>query len=119
VDDGCQLFLAMSQDYGIKPNSILCNYMVDLLGRAGHLEEAMLFIRNMPVEPDGATWGALLGACRTYGNVEMAEIAAKEVLKLEPKGASPYMVLSNIHVAAGKWEEVSLVRTMMHERGIC
>ena len=118
VDEGRRLFLAMTQDYGIEPDVLHCNCMVDLLGRAGHLEEAKLFIDNMPVEPDGATWGALLGACRTYGNVEMGELAAKELLKLEPKDASAYVLLSNIYAAAGKWEEVSLVRTMMQERGI-
>ena len=118
VDEGRRLFLAMTQDYGIEPTVVLCNCMVDVLGRAGHLEEAKLLIDNMPVEPNGATWGALLGACRTYGNVELGKLAANERLKLEPKDASAYVLLSNIYAAAGKWEEVSWVRTMMQERGI-
>jgi len=70
------------------------------------------------VEPDGATWGALLGACRTYGNVELGKLAANERLKLEPKDASTYVLLSNIYAAAGNWEEVLWVRTIMQERGI-
>jgi hypothetical protein len=67
--------------------------MVDILGRAGHLEEAKLLIDSMPVEPDVATWGALLGACRSYGNVELGELAAKERVKLEPENASAYVLL--------------------------
>ena len=118
VDKGRHQFLAMTQDYGIKPTVEHYTCMVDLLGRAGHLEEAKLFILNMPLEPAGATWGALLGACRTYGNVEMAELAAKECLKLEPENAGVYVLLSNIYAAAGKWERVSSVRTMMQDRGI-
>ena len=118
VDKGRHQFLAMTQDYGIKPTMEHYTCMVDLLGRAGHLEEAKLFILNMPLEPAGATWGALLGACRTYGNVELAEFAAKECLKLEPKNAAAYVLLSNIYAAAGKWDQVSLVRTMMQGRGI-
>lgn len=50
--------------------------VVDLLGRAGQLEEAKLLIANMPLEPNGATWGSLLGACKTHGNVELGELAA-------------------------------------------
>ena len=72
----------------------------------------------MPVEPDGVTWTALLGACRTYGNVELGEYAAKKLFKLEPSKASTYVLLSNIYAAAGKWENVSLVRTMMQQRGV-
>jgi pentatricopeptide repeat protein len=118
LDEGRRQFLAMTQDYGIEPTVVHHNCMVDLLGRAGHLEEAELFIRNMQVEPDGTTWAALLGACRTYGNVELAEYAAQECLKLEPKNSSAYVLLSNVYAAAGKWEQVSSVRTMMQARGI-
>ena len=118
VDEGRRLFLAMTQDYGIEPTVVLCNCMVDVVGRAGHLEEAKLFIDKMPVEPNEATWGALLGACRTYGNVDLGKLAANELLKLEPMDASAYVLLSNIYAAAGKWEEVLWVRTMMQERGI-
>ena len=118
VDEGRRIFLAMTQDYGIEPTVVLCNCMVDVVGRAGHLEEAKLFIDKMPVEPNEATWGALLGACRTYGNVDLGKLAANERLKLEPMDASAYVLLSNIYAAAGKWEEVLWVRTMMQERGI-
>jgi hypothetical protein len=108
----------MMQNYGIEPENEHYTCMVDLLGRAGHLEEAKIFINDMPVEPNGVTWTALLGACRTYGNVELGELAANKLFKLEPSKASAYVLLSNIYAAAGKWEKVSLVRTMMQERGV-
>ena len=117
VDEGRQVFCAM-KDYGVEPTVVHYSCMVDLLGRAGLLEEAKRFISSMPVEADAGTWGALLGACRTYGNVELGEFAAKEVLKLEPAGASPYVLLSNIYAAAGQWDQVSFIRHMMQERGI-
>ena len=117
VDEGRQLFCAV-KDYGVEPTVVHYTCMVDLLGRAGLLEESKRFISSMPVEADAGTWGALLGACRTYGNVELGELAAKEVLKLEPAGASPYVLLSNISAAAGQWHQVSFIRYMMHERGI-
>jgi pentatricopeptide repeat protein len=118
VDEGRRLFLAMSHDYGISPSVVHWSCMVDMLGRAGHLEEAKLLIDSIPVEPNVAAWGALLGACRSYGNVEFGELAVKERVKLELENASTYVLLSNIYAAAAKWEEVSLVRTMMQERGV-
>ena len=117
VDEGWQLFCAM-KDYGVEPTVVHYTCMVDLLGRAGLLEETKRFISSMPVEADAGTWGALLGSCRSYGNVELGELAAKEVLKLEPAGASPYVLLSNIYAAAGQWDQVSFIRHMMQERGI-
>ncbi|KAG0598383.1 hypothetical protein M758_12G068300 [Ceratodon purpureus] len=118
VDEGRRFFRAMPLDYGIEYNVLHYACMVDLLGRAGHLEEAMIFIGNMPVEADAATWRILVSACRTYGNVELGELAAKEVLKLEPECASTFVLLSNIYAAAGQWDQVSFIRCMMEERGI-
>ena len=117
VDEGRQIFCAM-KDYDVEPTVVHYTCMVDLLGRAGLLEETKRFMSSMPVEADAGTWGALLGACRTYGNVELGERAAKEVLKLEPADASPYVLLSNIYAAAGQWDQVSFIRHMMQERGI-
>ena len=117
VDEGRQIFCAM-KDYGVEPTVVHYSCMADLLGRAGLLEETKRFISSMSVEADAGTWGALLGACRTYGNVELGELAAKEVLKLEPTGAFPYVLLSNIYAAAGQWDQVSFIRYMMQERGI-
>ena len=117
VDEGRQVFCAM-KDYGVEPTVVHYTCMVDLLGRAGLLEETKRFISSMPVESDAGTWGALQGACRTYGDVELGELAAKEVMKLEPADASPYVLLSNIYAAAGQWVQVSFIRHMMQERGI-
>ena len=117
VDEGRQIFCAM-KDYDVEPTVVHYTCMVDLLGRAGLLEETKRFMSSMPVEADAGTWGALLGACRTYGNVELGELAAKEVMKLEPADTSPYVLLSNIYAAAGQWDQVLFIRHMMQERGI-
>lgn len=59
---------------GMKPGSItfLGVLMVDLLGRAGCLEEAEEMINKMPVEPNACVWGALLGSCRIHDNMALA-----------------------------------------------
>ncbi len=76
-------------------------------------------IDKMPVEPDGATWGALLGACRMYGNVELGNFVINELLMLEPMYTYAHVFFSNIYAVAGKWEEVLWVRRMMQEIGLC
>jgi pentatricopeptide repeat protein len=75
--------------------------VVDLLGRAGHLQEAEDMIKAMPYNPNVAVWMALLGSCRIHGNVEMAECVAKQVIELDPENAAGYVLLSNIYAAAG------------------
>ena len=55
--------------------------MIDLLGRAGRLDDAQNLMKSMPFEPDAATWGALLGASRIHGNTELGEKAAEMVYR--------------------------------------
>jgi pentatricopeptide repeat protein len=69
---------------------------VDLLGRAGYLEEAEELIKTMSCEPDVALWMTLLGASRVHRNVEVGERIAKKVLELDPGNTSGYVVLSNM-----------------------
>lgn len=118
VEEGRALYFSMIERYNIEPDVLHCTCMVDLLGRAGRLDEAKRFIDRMPVEPNAATWGALLAACRTHNNVKLGELTAKERLKLEPSDDSTYVALSNIYAAAGKWEEAASMRAMMENRGI-
>ncbi|KAF4356965.1 hypothetical protein F8388_015941 [Cannabis sativa] len=74
VHMGKHYFHLMLEKYGIKPSRKHYGCMVDLLGRAGHLEEAYNLIKSMPVEPDASIWGALLGSCRIHGNVELDKV---------------------------------------------
>ncbi|KAG6742715.1 hypothetical protein POTOM_053638 [Populus tomentosa] len=58
--------------------------MVDLLGRAGFIIEASNLIKSMQVRRDCIPWGSLLAACRIHKNVELAEISARGLFKLDP-----------------------------------
>eukprot|EP01018_Ginkgo_biloba_P010846 Gb_36538 [translate_table: standard] len=118
VDKGLQYFDCMSEEYCIVPKVEHYACMVDLLGRAGHLDEALDFITKMPLEPNAVVWGALLGACRIHGNIKLGEHVAERLFDLEPKNAGRYVLLSNIYAAAGRWVDVARVRTMMRERGL-
>ncbi|XP_011629382.1 pentatricopeptide repeat-containing protein DOT4, chloroplastic [Amborella trichopoda] len=118
VMEGWKFFGAMMHDHGIVPEPQHYACMVDLLGRAGHLEDAYRFIKNMPMEPDSTIWGALLHACRVHRNVGLAEKVAEHVFELEPENTGYYVLLSNIYSEAEKWEGVKKIREKMSKRGL-
>lgn len=84
--------------------------MVDLLGRAGKLDEAYCMIKTMPIEPDLFVWGALLAACRNHRHVELAEVAAMHLMELEPESAANPLLLSSVYADAGKWGKFERVK---------
>eukprot|EP01018_Ginkgo_biloba_P019771 Gb_28393 [translate_table: standard] len=118
VDEGWQYFDSMNRDYCITARVEHYACMVDLLGRAGQLNEAQDLIEKMPVEPDATVWGALLGACRIHCNFELGERVAEHLFNLEPKNIGCYVLLSNIYAAAERWNDVAKVRKMMRDRGL-
>ncbi|XP_065017712.1 pentatricopeptide repeat-containing protein At2g33760-like [Musa acuminata AAA Group] len=61
---------------GVRPGLEHYTCMVDMLGRAGRVEEAEALIGEMDGEPDDALWAALLGACRAHGRLDVAERVA-------------------------------------------
>eukprot|EP01018_Ginkgo_biloba_P030201 Gb_04420 [translate_table: standard] len=115
VDIGWQFFDSMSREYCITPGVEHYTCMVDILGRAGQLEEAHEFIRKMPLEPDAGLWGALLSACRIHCNIELGERVAEHIFELKPKDTGYYVLMSNMYAAAGRWDDVTKVRTMMKD----
>ncbi|KAL4562605.1 hypothetical protein LXL04_026632 [Taraxacum kok-saghyz] len=113
VKKGREVFKSMEDKFSITPKLQHYGCMVDLLGRGGELEEAYNLIKNMPMEPDSVVWGSLLGACSFYNNVEVAEIAAGHLYRLEPWNPANYVILSNIYANTGRWDRVSKLRKMM------
>ncbi|KAD5961026.1 hypothetical protein E3N88_12499 [Mikania micrantha] len=118
VDEGLFVFNSMRQVHMIEPDAEHHSCVVDILSRAGRLEEAYQFIKNMVTEPTASAWGALLGACRVYKKVDLARIAAKRLFEIEPHNAGNYVLLSNILNNAKLWGEASEARKLMRHKGI-
>ncbi|XP_010262488.1 PREDICTED: pentatricopeptide repeat-containing protein At1g06140, mitochondrial [Nelumbo nucifera] len=118
IEEGWRYFHSMSRDHGISPAEEHYACMVDLLARAGQIDEALNFVNNMPIHPGASIWGALLGACRIHKKVELAEQVAKKLLVLEPDQSGMYVLLSNIYAAVGMWRMVKKMRGMMSEKGL-
>ncbi|KAL4186820.1 hypothetical protein AMTRI_Chr09g35990 [Amborella trichopoda] len=118
VQEGLSHFNSMTRDYSITPRMDHCGCIVDLLGRAGLLNEAKEFIDNMPLEPDPVIWATLLGACKTHKNIKLGKIVANKLLKLEPDSAPTHVMMSNMYASANMWEDVAQVRKMMKDKGL-
>eukprot|EP01018_Ginkgo_biloba_P001344 Gb_25868 [translate_table: standard] len=118
LDEGWQYFYCTSQYYHITPVMEHYGCMVDLLGRAGHLDEAQDFINKMPIKADAIVWGCLLVACRIHNNIELAERVVEHLFELDPKNDAPYVELSNIYATAGRWNDIERVREMMKHKKV-
>lgn len=118
VAEGKEIFYTVTKDYDVEP--VLAHYscMVDLLGRAGHLDEAYKLIQTMEINPSSDIWAAFLNACRLHRNVEMAEISAQNFFDMNAKQVGGYICLSNIYAAEKRWDDVERVRTLMREKGL-
>ncbi|CAA6655014.1 unnamed protein product [Spirodela intermedia] len=112
VELGMAFFRSMQEERGIEPRAEHYACMVDLLGRAGRLLEALDLIEGMPVAPDIFVWGALLGACRNHGNVEVAVVAASHLLKVETERRGSYLMMSGILAGSGRWEDAVRMKMM-------
>ncbi|XP_059067384.1 pentatricopeptide repeat-containing protein At5g16860 [Cryptomeria japonica] len=118
VDGGCIYFNLMSTSYSIMPMMAHYVCIVDLLARAGYLEETLNFIIKMPVKPDVAVWMSLLGTCRSHKNIRLGEFVSTLLFELDPKHDAPYVLLSNIYAEVGKWGDVQKLRKLMKDREV-
>ncbi|PIA42983.1 hypothetical protein AQUCO_02000440v1 [Aquilegia coerulea] len=108
----------MINEYFITPQMEHYACMVDLLGRAGLLQEASEIVKTMPFEPNTCVWGALLNSCKMYRNTEVAEQTAFHIFNLKSDTAGSYMLLSNLYAADGRWEDSAKVRMLAKSKGL-
>lgn len=115
LDDGCRYFHEMTTLYKLEPQLEHFACMVDILGRSKGPQEALKFISTMPFEADAVIWKTLLSVCKIHRDVEVAELAASNVLLLDPEDSSVYILLSNVYAESGKWVDVSRTRRLMRQ----
>lgn len=118
IDQGWKYFDLMKREYNIIPKIEHYTCMVDLLGRAGYIDEAWDIIQTMPMQPDVTVWGSFLGSCRVHENLNLGKIAARKLFELEPQNPANYISLMNLYAVLNKWEDVDRIRTLMRARGL-
>ncbi|XP_037422324.1 pentatricopeptide repeat-containing protein At2g13600-like [Triticum dicoccoides] len=101
------------QAWGISPKEKHYTCMVDVLARAGRLAEAEALLMKTPSKSEANSWAALLSACNTYRNEEIAERAAKRLHELEKDNTAGYVLLSNMYASCGRWKDAARIRVLM------
>ncbi|KQJ96712.1 pentatricopeptide repeat-containing protein At5g08510 [Brachypodium distachyon] len=114
VDEGLHHFYSMQEKYRITPKIEHYGCMIDLLGRVGRLPEAYRMIQTMPMKPNMVIWGAFLSACKVHSSVELGEIAAAEVTRLDPDDPWARVMMSSMYAKAQDWSGLARERREMN-----
>ncbi|KAG9447130.1 hypothetical protein H6P81_013258 [Aristolochia fimbriata] len=118
VHEGRLYFDQMTRKYNLVPRVEHYGCMVDLLGRAGLLGDALEVIRSMPMEADVLMWGAMLSACKAHGNIDLTQQILATLVELESHDSGIFVLLSNIYASNDRWEDVMRLRKLMKKSGI-
>ena len=118
VERGLKIFSAMKERYGVEASKEHYACVVDLLCRSGKMEEAYEVVKSMPMEITESIALAFFSGCKIHGRRDLAEVMAKDVLRMELKKPGGFVTLSNIYAAHGEWEEVQSVRKVMKEKQV-
>ncbi|CAL9177394.1 unnamed protein product [Musa hybrid cultivar] len=118
VEECHNYFSRLMSECHIKPNVEHYACMVDLLGRAGQLQEAKILIESMPVEASVGIWQTLLSACRVHRNLEMGNEVGEILLQMDSGNPVNYVMISNIFAEAGDWKKCERLRKMMKRKGL-
>ncbi|CAH8312928.1 unnamed protein product [Eruca vesicaria subsp. sativa] len=118
VEEGQKVYRSMSEEYSIVSNIEHYGCMVALFSKAGLIQEALELIESMDFQPNAVIWGALLDGCRLHKNLEIAEIAFKKLMVLEPRNSGYYSLLISMYAGENRWRDVAEVRGRMRELGI-
>ncbi|GAB2219269.1 hypothetical protein Droror1_Dr00006902 [Drosera rotundifolia] len=121
VAEGLSFFQEIVQDGGIQIGLEHYACVIDMLSRAGKIDDAMHLIETMPdsLKTAGASlWGALLSSCSRSGDSDIGAEAVSRVLELEPSNSAGYMLASNMHGVGGTWADAAKMRLLVKQRGV-
>ncbi|KAK9110660.1 hypothetical protein Sjap_018720 [Stephania japonica] len=118
VDQGIYYFESMRDEFGINPTIEHYGCVIDLLGRAGRLQETLKLVYSMEIQPNQIIWRTFLGACKLYLNAELAETAVENLIRLHSDNCGDYVLLANIYASKGMWENVEKIRRKLEGKGL-
>ncbi|KAG7943079.1 hypothetical protein I3843_15G021400 [Carya illinoinensis] len=118
VEEGKRVFGQMVGEFDIVPRIEHYGCMVDLLGRAGRLEEAKEFIEGMHLKPNAVIWATLLGSCKIHGEGDILESVTRKIMELEPSNPSYLALICNMSASIGQWKDTLISRVAMRRQGV-
>ncbi|KAK9108102.1 hypothetical protein Syun_024113 [Stephania yunnanensis] len=110
VKEGLMLFQLMKTRHGISPDRRHYSCVVDLLGRAGLLEEAEKLIKQAPVKGDPLMWTSILRSCRVWRNIEVGRRAVDALMEFKPDDPTAYLQASGFYHEIGDFVSSAKIR---------
>ena len=117
VQMGLELLRVMGEAYQIRPRAEHWACVVDMMGRAGLVDEARGLINRLGDNPGPALWQALLGTCAIQGDLETGEYAAEQLVAVAPACSAAYVQLANIYSVEERWKERAKMVKKMRDVG--
>ncbi|AQK73784.1 Pentatricopeptide repeat-containing protein [Zea mays] len=118
LEDGLRCFDRMRLEHKVAPNALHYGCMVDLMARAGRLDDARALIGTMPTGPTDTAWRSLLNACRIHGDLDLAWHALQELRRLGAANAGDYVIVADMHARAKNWTAAAALRTEAVDSGL-
>lgn len=123
VEEARLLFYSMQTHYGLYPERQHYSCMVDLMGRAGLLDEVEQLLKDSPWEGDPVIWSSVLRSCRVHGNEQVGKRAAEILTEVDPDNPSGWLQASKFYSEIGDFEtmkqcrEIAVARKIRREIG--
>jgi len=123
VEEGRQVFELMKTLHGLEPEQRHYSCMVDLLGRAGFVDEAEELLKHSPVKDDFIMWSSLFRSCRNHKNGVVGERVVKHLIELDPGDPSSCIQASRFYSEIGHsklskhYKEIAMARKAIREIG--
>ncbi|CAI0412503.1 unnamed protein product [Linum tenue] len=121
VEEGLQIFKLAKGKYGLQPDIEHYCCFIDVLGRAGQIEDAWSLYYEMVgygIQPTSGIWASLLNVCILNQDASRGELAAKNLLVLEGNNPAICVLLSNFYASIKRWETVGSLRSNMADEGL-
>lgn len=121
VEQGKECFALFKEKYNRNLELEHYSCFMDVLGRAGLIEEVWSVFHDMvrnDIEPTCSLWAVLLNACLLNRDFERGDFVAKKLLELEPSKPAYVVAVSNFYAASGKWDLVDNLRSAMKDTGV-
>ncbi|XP_078442938.1 pentatricopeptide repeat-containing protein At5g66500, mitochondrial-like [Wolffia australiana] len=119
VEEGSECLLAARAGGGVEPAAEHRACFIDLLGRAGRVEEAWRVFDG--AGPEVCACVAVLNACAANMDPERGLVAAERLLGLAATGgggAAAYVALAKFYAGVGMWEKAEEMRRSIRSRGL-
>ncbi|KAF8696809.1 hypothetical protein HU200_036447 [Digitaria exilis] len=121
VDEGRSMLHLMKSKYKIdpKPEHYVC--LIDMLGRAGQIDEAWNLYCSLTASQNkcsSAICVAMLNACRANMDVLRGKKVAAHLLEIDPRNPGIHVLIANFHSAIRQWSESDESRKGIVKKGL-